>query len=340
MSIEAVLPLMARVSPPRALDVHDEIHSGAMAVMGALRELIPWAGYELSAWDVLSGTHRHQSLASEGYTGAILAHLHDGYIKSNPGFVISHTKTLGAPRWREYASEWNLRFSDTQTAQEFLIPAGFREGTTMCLRLPDGRYTGSLHISWLSPSDATDESRVIIERFQPLLASVCDMLRSVRLAVDRLDPDANAVLVTQEGRVVAMPGLYEGEILAEGSPLRKALPRHAWHPMARGYLWTDAQGCCHRIEIIPCRGGATLVTERTVPWPFGITPREAEVLHLIAAGLSNPEIARRLYISARTASTHVEHILFKLGCSSRAELAAVAVREHLLLASEAFGLDG
>ncbi len=59
---------------------------------------------------------------------------------------------------------------------------------------------------------------------------------------------------------------------------------------------------------------------------FGLTEREREVLPLLAAGQSNPEIARALFISAKTASVHVSNILAKLGVSGRVEAAAVAHR--------------
>ena len=59
---------------------------------------------------------------------------------------------------------------------------------------------------------------------------------------------------------------------------------------------------------------------------FGLTEREREVLLLVAAGHSNPEIARALFISAKTASVHVSNILAKLGVSGRVEAAAVVHR--------------
>ncbi len=60
-----------------------------------------------------------------------------------------------------------------------------------------------------------------------------------------------------------------------------------------------------------------------------LTPREREVAALLAEGLTNGELATRLYISPKTASVHVSNILAKLGMTSRAEIAAYAVRSGL-----------
>ncbi|MDR7554133.1 MAG: LuxR C-terminal-related transcriptional regulator [Armatimonadota bacterium] len=60
-----------------------------------------------------------------------------------------------------------------------------------------------------------------------------------------------------------------------------------------------------------------------------LTPRELEVAGLVALGLSNREIARRLFISENTAATHVQHILGKLEFSSRAQIATWAVEQGL-----------
>jgi DNA-binding CsgD family transcriptional regulator/tetratricopeptide (TPR) repeat protein len=59
----------------------------------------------------------------------------------------------------------------------------------------------------------------------------------------------------------------------------------------------------------------------------GLTPREREVAVLLADGLTNAELARRLFISPKTAAVHVSNILAKLGLSSRTEVAAW-VRAH------------
>jgi DNA-binding CsgD family transcriptional regulator/tetratricopeptide (TPR) repeat protein len=60
-----------------------------------------------------------------------------------------------------------------------------------------------------------------------------------------------------------------------------------------------------------------------------LTRREREVAALVAEGLTNAELARRLYISPKTAAVHVSNILMKLGMSSRAEVAAWVVRSGL-----------
>jgi ATP/maltotriose-dependent transcriptional regulator MalT len=66
--------------------------------------------------------------------------------------------------------------------------------------------------------------------------------------------------------------------------------------------------------------------EATPADQLGLTPREAEVLGLVAAGRSNRQIAQALFISPKTASVHVSNILAKLGVATRVEAAAVAHR--------------
>ena len=61
----------------------------------------------------------------------------------------------------------------------------------------------------------------------------------------------------------------------------------------------------------------------------GITAREREVLELIATGMSNSEIAARLYISEATAKTHVGHLLTKLGARDRVHLVIIAYQSGM-----------
>ena len=79
--------------------------------------------------------------------------------------------------------------------------------------------------------------------------------------------------------------------------------------------------------IVDAAGGSP---KRPISRPAGLSDREIEVLRLVAQGLSNREVARRLYISPRTAEHHVQHIYTKIGVSSRAA-AALFGMEHGLL---------
>jgi HD-GYP domain-containing protein (c-di-GMP phosphodiesterase class II) len=68
--------------------------------------------------------------------------------------------------------------------------------------------------------------------------------------------------------------------------------------------------------------------------PAGLTPREVEVLRLLAQGQSNKEIAARLVISPKTAGNHIEHIYSKIDASSRATASLFAVQHGLLPVDE------
>jgi DNA-binding CsgD family transcriptional regulator/tetratricopeptide (TPR) repeat protein len=91
------------------------------------------------------------------------------------------------------------------------------------------------------------------------------------------------------------------------------------------------------IELLAARARLSLAPERRPPAPagagedaFGLTPRERDVLRLVAAGRTNRQIAGELFISPKTAGVHVSHILAKLGVGGRGEAAALAHRLRLL----------
>lgn len=76
-----------------------------------------------------------------------------------------------------------------------------------------------------------------------------------------------------------------------------------------------------RLDMPPWRAKADALLERLAV-PDQLTRREREVANLVAEGMTNRQIAEQLYISERTAQTHVQHILTKLGFSGRAQIAA------------------
>ena len=78
--------------------------------------------------------------------------------------------------------------------------------------------------------------------------------------------------------------------------------------------------------VVSAAGAPTPAHDEDELGRFGLTQREREVLAMVAAGRTNPEIAKALYISPKTASVHVSNILAKLGVASRVEAATMAHR--------------
>ncbi len=105
--------------------------------------------------------------------------------------------------------------------------------------------------------------------------------------------------------------------------------------MGAAPLLDDIQALIRRARLRQAGDGATddSLAERGMPDELsrlGLTAREVEVLRLVADGLSNSQIAERLFISRKTASVHVSNILSKLGVATRVEAAAMAHRRGLI----------
>ena len=96
------------------------------------------------------------------------------------------------------------------------------------------------------------------------------------------------------------------------------------------FLWQSDPASWFRIRLEVAPAADVRVTVQQVALPHRLTARELDVLTLLAIGFSNTEIGARLVASPRTASTHVEHILAKLGQASRTGAAAMAVERGYL----------
>ena len=123
--------------------------------------------------------------------------------------------------------------------------------------------------------------------------------------------------------------------------------RDAGHVAARGYLTHDANAEELAAAVHAVARGLTVIDPALVQGLLGgpsssramtgepnaepLTPRELEVLQLLAAGLPNKTIASQLHISEHTAKFHVSSVLSKLHAASRTEAVTLAARRGLLL---------
>jgi non-specific serine/threonine protein kinase len=108
-------------------------------------------------------------------------------------------------------------------------------------------------------------------------------------------------------------------------PIRQSLgPAAAGAALAEGRQMTIEQAVAYALTDTPEQDQAGSRLD------LGLTTREVEVARLVATGLTNRQIAERLYLSVRTVDTHVDHILTKLAFNTRTQLAAWVHETNLL----------
>jgi DNA-binding CsgD family transcriptional regulator len=122
-----------------------------------------------------------------------------------------------------------------------------------------------------------------------------------------------------------------GDRLAAVESAREAL--EIAERLGAGWLRDEVGALCDRARLELSANGASAngdaASDEPDSDPFGLTPRERQVLALIAEGATNRQIGAALYMAEKTASVHVSRILGKLGVRSRTQAAAVAHRMHL-----------
>jgi HD-GYP domain-containing protein (c-di-GMP phosphodiesterase class II) len=161
-----------------------------------------------------------------------------------------------------------------------------------------------------------------ILRRTPLLADVARLAAGDHERIDGSGYPRNAEALSPAARILAAADVAVA--LGEERPHRPAFSAEAAAALlteeARaGRLGRDA------VEALLAPG-----TRRVRTLPAGLSEREAEVLVLVARGLSNKEIAGRLFLSDRTVGNHIAHIYDKTGVRTRAAAALYAVQQDLL----------
>ncbi len=118
-----------------------------------------------------------------------------------------------------------------------------------------------------------------------------------------------------------------GDRAAAGTEAGSAL--QLAHRLGAGWLEGELGALVGRARLRPAADDDTQPAPEEPEDPFGLTPRERQVLALLAEGATNRQIGAALFMAEKTASVHVSRILAKLGVQSRTQAAALAHRQHL-----------
>jgi DNA-binding CsgD family transcriptional regulator len=116
---------------------------------------------------------------------------------------------------------------------------------------------------------------------------------------------------------------------AEGAARQQLGPENYAEAWARGRMMR-ADELTEEIERVLILANAPGVAQHADQDPSTLTARERDVLRLLVDGRSNREIAEILFISPRTATTHVTHILTKFGVETRAKAVTYAFQHNLV----------
>lgn len=297
----------------------------AEAVVESLGALVPHVAAEIVMINPLDGSS--EVLAATGYSDDVLEALHSPRFHEIMQWL--DLPGTGRPvRMRDLPGDP----FDNWAVSDVLIPAGYSEGMTMCLRTPDGRFTGVLNLSVDSAEHPSDLARDAIASMCSALGNLTDPTQGSRWIQMLLGAGSRAIGLDAAGDTVAIPGTATHHLLTGDSDLIQVAARSSVRQGWATFLWPDDDEWL-RVRVVPCRSEqsiARVVSVDTVD-PAPLSRRELEVLTLAAEGLSNQEISEALVIGSRTVATHVEHILDKLEAPNRAAAASYALREGYIL---------
>ncbi|GAA3069302.1 HD domain-containing protein [Pseudonocardia yunnanensis] len=190
---------------------------------------------------------------------------------------------------------------------------------------------------WDKPGALTDVERERVElhayytdRMLRRVPALGDVAAIATLTHERLDGTGYhralpAIAIPMTARLLAAADCYHA--MTEPRPHR---PAHTADEAARQLRHEARVGALDPAAVEAVLAGAGHRPRRAAGGPAGLTPREVEVLVLVARAASTRQIARELRIAPRTAGNHIERIYTKIGASTRAAAALFAMQHGLL----------
>jgi len=159
------------------------------------------------------------------------------------------------------------------------------------------------------------------------------------LLLDLESPEDESMSLAMESEIsplVVLTDNTENSLVVEalGSGTRAILPRDATSEEIVAAIQATATGLVVlHPHVLRSMLSPILPGEESEPDPSDqtLTPREIEVLRMVAEGLGNKEIASRLGISDHTVKFHISSIFAKLGASSRTEAVTIGIRQGLIM---------
>jgi DNA-binding CsgD family transcriptional regulator len=230
------------------------------------------------------------------------------------------------------------QFRRTTLYDELFVPVDGNYVLAVPLPVPPGIVVGFALVR--RAPDFADQERALLELLRPHLAQAYErsLLRAALGALDTAASHGEQRLI-----VLGRDGAPLYATAAALMTLRRYFPDEdegrlpepvvAWLERGcPGRFTTVLGGTRLRVDPVGRRPEALLVTEAETRVAvealagLGLSPRESQVLALVAEGRRNAEIARQLGISPRTAKKHLENVFAKLGVHTRAAATAVALR--------------
>ncbi len=156
----------------------------------------------------------------------------------------------------------------------------------------------------------------------------CDGVEATRLLRERVPETTVVVLTTYADDRSVIDALRAGARGYLTKDAGGAEIRHALKKVLENQAVIDPTVQHHVVDAIAALSPAQ-ASRWPSPLPAGLTPREAEVLSLIATGMSNREIAEHLVISEGTVKSHINHLLAKIDARDRAQAVTFAYQRGL-----------